>query len=70
MSKSLEICDFNVLVYIGTDNSSELHLWTVNGQPIKKIICNERITCVQFSYAPEGVSVNAIAAGLANGVVR
>ena len=37
---------------------------------IKKIVCQNRITCVTFSRAAEGISVNAVAAGLVNGVVR
>ena len=42
----------------------------MNGRLIKKTICQEKITCATFSCAAEGVSVNAVAAGLVNGVVR
>lgn len=30
----------------------------------------ERVTCVCYSNAPEGISVNCVAAGLASGAVR
>ena len=30
----------------------------------------ERVTCICYSNAPEGVSVNCVAAGLASGAVR
>lgn len=30
----------------------------------------ERVTCVCYSGAPEGISVNCVAAGLASGAVR
>ncbi|KAM6916813.1 lysosomal-trafficking regulator isoform 2-T2 [Xenentodon cancila] len=49
---------------------SDLRLWTVNGDLIGHVHCRETICSVAFSNQPEGVSVNVIAGGLENGVVR
>ncbi|XP_046885311.1 lysosomal-trafficking regulator isoform X3 [Hypomesus transpacificus] len=49
---------------------SDLRLWTVNGDLIGHVHCREIICSVTFSNQPEGVSVNVIAGGLENGVVR
>ncbi|XP_068597852.1 lysosomal-trafficking regulator [Brachionichthys hirsutus] len=49
---------------------SDLRLWTVNGDLIGHVHCREIICSVAFSNQAEGVSVNVIAGGLENGVVR
>ncbi|KAI4900261.1 hypothetical protein NFI96_016679 [Prochilodus magdalenae] len=49
---------------------SDLRLWTVNGDLIGHVHCREIICSVAFSNQSEGVSVNVIAGGLENGVVR
>ncbi|XP_030603754.1 lysosomal-trafficking regulator isoform X6 [Archocentrus centrarchus] len=49
---------------------SDLRLWTVNGDLIGHVHCREIICSLAFSNQPEGVSVNVIAGGLENGVVR
>uniref|UniRef100_A0A8C5N5V7 Lysosomal trafficking regulator n=1 Tax=Gouania willdenowi TaxID=441366 RepID=A0A8C5N5V7_GOUWI len=49
---------------------SDLRLWTVNGDLVGHVHCREIICSVAFSNQPEGVSVNVIAGGLENGVVR
>ncbi|KAM4828613.1 lysosomal-trafficking regulator isoform 2-T2 [Thomomys bottae] len=49
---------------------SDLRLWTVNGDLIGHVHCREIICSVAFSNQPEGVSINVIAGGLENGVVR
>ncbi|KAM9477784.1 lysosomal-trafficking regulator isoform 2-T2 [Clarias gariepinus] len=49
---------------------SDLRMWTVNGDLIGHVHCRENICSVAFSNQPEGVSVNVIAGGLHNGVVR
>ncbi|KAE8601969.1 hypothetical protein XENTR_v10013848 [Xenopus tropicalis] len=49
---------------------SDLRLWTVNGDLIGHVHCREIICSVAFSNQPEGVSVNVIAGGLENGIVR
>ncbi|XP_018413216.1 PREDICTED: lysosomal-trafficking regulator [Nanorana parkeri] len=49
---------------------SDLRLWTVNGDLIGHVHCRESICSIAFSNQPEGVSVNVIAGGLTNGIVR
>ncbi|XP_006895440.1 PREDICTED: lysosomal-trafficking regulator [Elephantulus edwardii] len=49
---------------------SDLRLWTVNGDLVGHVHCREIICSVAFSNQPEGVSVNVIAGGLENGIVR
>ncbi|XP_077145213.1 lysosomal-trafficking regulator [Ranitomeya variabilis] len=49
---------------------SDLRLWTVNGDLIGHVHCRETISCIAFSNQPEGISVNVVAGGLENGVVR
>ncbi|KAM6218970.1 lysosomal-trafficking regulator isoform 2-T2 [Rhynchocyon petersi] len=49
---------------------SDLRLWTVNGDLIGHVHCREIICSLAFSNQPEGVSVNVIAGGLENGIVR
>uniref|UniRef100_A0A8C9W4Q6 Lysosomal trafficking regulator n=1 Tax=Scleropages formosus TaxID=113540 RepID=A0A8C9W4Q6_SCLFO len=49
---------------------SDLRLWTVNGDLVGHVHCRETICSVAFSNQPEGLSVNVIAGGLENGVVR
>uniref|UniRef100_A0A8C9TXB8 Lysosomal trafficking regulator n=1 Tax=Scleropages formosus TaxID=113540 RepID=A0A8C9TXB8_SCLFO len=49
---------------------SDLRLWTVNGDLIGHVHCREIICSLAFSNQSEGVSVNVIAGGLENGVVR
>lgn len=52
------------------NQGSMLYLWTVNGRPVAHTKCDHMISCVDFSRAPEGVSVNVIATGLSNGAIR
>ena len=52
------------------DNGSFLHLWTINGKGIWKTSTKSQINCIDFSCAPEGISVNVVAAGLQNGIIR
>ncbi|XP_060099186.1 lysosomal-trafficking regulator [Heteronotia binoei] len=49
---------------------SDLRLWTVNGDLVGHVHCREIICSVAFSNQSEGVSINVIAGGLENGVVR
>lgn len=60
--------DLSLCVPVG--GGSDLRLWTVNGDLIGHVHCREIICSVAFSNQPEGVSVNVIAGGLENGVVR
>ena len=52
------------------DRGSLLYLWTVNANEIGKAVTEMTINCVGFSCAPEGISVNVVAAGLDYGVIR
>ncbi|XP_060047951.1 lysosomal-trafficking regulator isoform X2 [Erinaceus europaeus] len=49
---------------------SDLRLWTVNGDLVGHVHCREIIWSVAFSNQPEGISINVIAGGLENGIVR
>ncbi|XP_078069512.1 lysosomal-trafficking regulator isoform X2 [Mustelus asterias] len=60
---SATVCD-------SVGGGSDLRLWTVNGDLSGHVHCREIICSVAFSNQPEGVSVNVIAGGLENGVVR
>ena len=51
-------------------NGSFVHLWTINARGIWKTITESRVRCIDFSCAPEGVSVNVVVAGLENGIIR
>ncbi|XP_046848177.1 lysosomal-trafficking regulator-like [Xenia sp. Carnegie-2017] len=62
--------DIVTVCHKGNNRSSVLRLWSVNGREIKSTSCQEKVNCVTFSRAPEGVSVNSLVAGLENGVVR
>ncbi|XP_069463086.1 lysosomal-trafficking regulator [Ambystoma mexicanum] len=49
---------------------SDLRLWTINGDLVGHVHCREIICSITFSNQPEGISVNVIAGGLQNGIVR
>jgi hypothetical protein len=49
---------------------SMLRLHSINAVPIGTVTMRDSITALCFSGSPEGVSVNVIAAGLANGAIR
>ena len=49
---------------------SVLSLYSINAVLIGTVATRETITALCFSGAPEGVSVNVIAAGLASGAIR
>lgn len=57
-------------MFCAVGGGSDLRLWTVNGDLVGHVHCRESICSVAFSNQPEGVSVNVIAGGLENGVVR
>lgn len=52
------------------EEGSVIKLWTVNGRFIGQASCEYLINCLEFSAAPEGISVNVIATGLSNGAIR
>ena len=67
-------CDCVSVSYISEESTVEegsvMKLWTVNGKFIGQVTCEHMINCLEFSAAPEGISVNVIATGLSNGAIR
>ena len=51
-------------------NGSFIHLWTINARGVWKTTTESKVKCIDFSCASEGVSVNVVAAGLENGIIR
>lgn len=51
-------------------NQSELTVHTINARTVGSILSRRRVTALCYSNAPEGVSVNVIATGLDNGIIR
>lgn len=58
------------MICVSAGGGSDLRLWTVNGDLVGHVHCREIICSVAFSNQPEGVSINVIAGGLENGIVR
>ncbi|XP_054259566.1 lysosomal-trafficking regulator isoform X2 [Macrosteles quadrilineatus] len=61
------------LVTVGSDTDSggsTVRLHTINVALVGSVTTREQITAVCFSTAPEGVSINVIATGMANGVIK
>nr|CAD7196152.1 unnamed protein product [Timema douglasi] len=54
----------------GRETGSILRLHTINTVPVGEVASKETITALCFSSAPEGVSVNVMAAGLDTGAIR
>lgn len=50
--------------------SSVIYVHTINGSLVGFVNCDTQVTAVCYSQAPEGISVNVIVAGLANGLIR
>jgi hypothetical protein len=55
---------------LDSEAASCLRLYTVNASLVGKVMCEEQITAICFSCAPEGSSINVIAAGLSTGDVK
>lgn len=53
-----------------TNNQSELTVHTINARAVGSILSRRCVTALCYSNAPEGVSVNVIATGLDNGIIR
>ena len=53
-----------------TGDKSLLELRSVNGALVGSVTTSPLITSLCFSSAPEGVSINVVAAGLSNGQIR
>lgn len=55
-----------------SDNAtrSNLTVYTINARLVGSVVSRIKITALCYSNAAEGVSVNVIATGLENGVIR
>ncbi|KZC14096.1 Lysosomal-trafficking regulator, partial [Dufourea novaeangliae] len=53
-----------------SSSQSELKVFTINARAVGSVLSRRKITALCYSNAPEGVSVNVIATGLDNGVIR
>lgn len=45
-------------------------MWTINGKLIGRTLVEVQVHCLCYTAAPEGVYVNVLVGGLANGNVR
>ncbi|XP_058802324.1 lysosomal-trafficking regulator isoform X2 [Phymastichus coffea] len=52
------------------ENRSELRVYTINARLVGSVISRRKITALCYSNAVEGVSVNVVATGLDNGIIR
>lgn len=50
--------------------SSIVYVHTINGSLVGFVNCHSQVTAVCYSNAPEGVSINVIVVGLADGLIR
>lgn len=53
-----------------TADRSELRVYTINARAVGSISSKKRVTALCYSSAPEGISINVIATGLDNGIIR
>ncbi|XP_076629359.1 lysosomal-trafficking regulator mauve isoform X2 [Colletes latitarsis] len=53
-----------------SSSQSELKVFTINARAVGSVLSKRRITALCYGNAPEGISVNVIATGLDNGVIR
>ena len=51
-------------------SSCNLRMWTINGKLIERTHVEVQVYCLCYTAAPEGVYVNVLVGGLANGGVR
>lgn len=53
-----------------TKYRSKISVRTINGVLVGQVSVVEKVCCLCYSNAPEGISVNVIAAGLETGAIR
>jgi len=58
---------FNHFIESSSDEACVLPMWTINGKLIGRATSKVQIHCLQYTSAPEGVYVNVLVGGLANG---
>ena len=61
---------FFLLVGVRVLMEGILYVHTINGSLVGFVNCHSQVTAVCYSNAPEGISVNVIVVGLADGLVR
>ena len=61
-----------VIIILGSKSSQQclLYLWTINGRLVKQIKSDVQILSLCYTSAPEGVYINVIITGMANGTIR
>ena len=64
-----DTADIALAVHVD-ERQSRLELRSVNGQLVAMTTSHPLITSLCFSSAPEGISINVVAAGLSNGRIR
>lgn len=62
--------DIATVAYERKSYTSTLRVHTINAALVGTVTLKERITAICYSSAPEGTSVNVIATGLHDGVIR
>ena len=67
---SRNTADIACVVHLAEGEQSRLELRSVNGTLIGITTTRPIITSLCFSTAPEGISINVLAAGLSNGFIR
>lgn len=60
----------SILVTGSSEDIFNLRIWTINGKLIKRVSSKVEIKCLQYTSAPEGVYVNVLVGGLANGNIK
>ena len=55
---------------VGSSDEFYLRVWTINGSLVKRVCSKVQIKCLQYTSAPEGVYVNVLVGGLANGNIK
>lgn len=53
-----------------TSHRSDLKVYTINARPVGHVVSKQKITSLCYSNSVEGMSVNLIATGLENGIIR
>ncbi|XP_030854757.1 lysosomal-trafficking regulator isoform X6 [Strongylocentrotus purpuratus] len=70
IASASDVASADVSMFLTAAGVSELTLWSINADLIGRVFCHSRMLCLSFSTAPEGISINAIAAGCYDGIVR
>lgn len=60
----------NIITVDETKKGSTIRLWNINGALLAKNSSPEKILCVKFTCATEGVMKNVVVSGLKTGVIK